>query len=188
MPAAASAPSAPTPAAPPAGPRLSERRYSAWQVLGFAAVTLAVVGAACLAGFAVGFRFGKASARVMSRGYVHPPSFSLPADPNTIPVPGERAYLGVTYVELTPELARREGLNVTEGALIRRVRGGSPAQAADLRNGDVILAVDGAPVGSSHDLRELIEASPPGHSVTLTILRAGQTIELTVTLGSATSP
>ncbi len=167
---------------------MSERRYSAWQVLGFAAVTLAVVGAALLTGFAVGYRWGRTSARLGARTYFHAPSFSAPAAPNTIPLPGEGPYLGVTYIEVTPELARREGLTVTAGALIRRVQDGSPAQEADLKAGDVILKLGDAAIGPDHDLRRLVGAYSPGQAVTLTILRGGQTFDVTVTLGAASVP
>ncbi len=62
----------------------------------------------------------------------------------------ERAYIGVRYVQVTPELQGAEGLPVGYGALVRSgedgpaVVPGSPAQKAGLRGGDLIVGIDGA--------------------------------------------
>jgi S1-C subfamily serine protease len=174
--------------APPSPIRLSERRYSAWHVFGFAAVSLAVVGGAFLAGLVIGCRWGAKASRLMQRGTFSAPFFVTPAVPHLEQGMGQRAYLGVTYDEVTPQLAKQEGLAVTYGALIRRVQEGSPALAADLRRGDVIVAFDGVPVDRRHGLRLLVEASSPGQTVTLTIARGDQTFDVPVTLGVAPSP
>ncbi|HSB90136.1 MAG TPA: PDZ domain-containing protein [Anaerolineales bacterium] len=124
----------------------------------------------------------------MQREPFSAPFFVSPAIPNLGPQTGQRAYLGVTYDEVTPQLAKREGLAVTDGALIRSVQEGSPALAADLHPGDVIVAFEGVPVDRRHGLRLLVEASSPGQAVTLTIARGDQTFDVPVTLGAAPSP
>ena len=88
------------------------------------------------------------------------------------------------------------------GAAITQVRAGSPAAKAGLKastgttavggedyptGGDVITQVDGKSVTSAADLQQLIDAKKPGDKVTLTVVRAGQTRTVDVTLGTRPS-
>jgi putative serine protease PepD len=70
------------------------------------------------------------------------------------------------------------------------VAAGSPAAKADLRPGDVITSIDGAPVTSTEDFITKIGDYSPGTTVTFTIKRAGKTLHVKVTLGArpATAP
>ncbi|HZT90539.1 MAG TPA: trypsin-like peptidase domain-containing protein [Gaiellaceae bacterium] len=73
------------------------------------------------------------------------------------------------------------------GARVSRVRSGSGAARAGIQLGDVITSVGGVKVTTPQRLRALIEAHQPGDTVQVTILRAGATRTLAVTLGNRTS-
>ncbi len=72
-----------------------------------------------------------------------------------------------------------------ESPRIVRVLGSSPAQAAGLAPGDVLVALDGVAYATATEdqLREAKEVMVPGHEVTLTVERAGETLDVPVTLG-----
>ena len=163
---------------------MSQPRFSLWQLLGFAAIVLAVAGGAFLSGLAVGRSWGTGSLQAARHGHDPAPSFSQPRLPDPAPFPSGRPYLGVRYEPVTPALATQEGLTVEEGAWVRRVEAGSPAEAAGLRPGDVLVAVDGVPIGRPHDLKTLVSARAPGEVVILTIVRGDQTLDVPATLAS----
>jgi Do/DeqQ family serine protease len=93
-----------------------------------------------------------------------------------------RARLGVTAQTIDSRLARSLGLKEVRGALVGDIASGSPADRAGLRRGDVILAVDGAPVSDSNALRNLVASSEPGSQVTLTFVRDGREQSVAATL------
>lgn len=94
-----------------------------------------------------------------------------------------RGYLGVSIQDVTPELARGLGLPDTKGALVADVTTGSPAEAAGLTRGDVILRFEGSEVGSGHALAALVAKTPVGTEATLAVRRSGSEREFRVTLG-----
>ncbi len=94
-----------------------------------------------------------------------------------------RAQLGVTAQTIDSALASSLGLKDVRGALVSDIVAGSPAEKAQLRRGDVILAVDGHPIADSNALRNRISSSKPQSSVALTVLRDGNEQILKVTLG-----
>jgi S1-C subfamily serine protease len=61
---------------------------------------------------------------------------------------------------------------------------GSPAEAAGLKEGDIITAVNGTTLDAAHPLDMVTSQLAPGQTATLTVLRGGQTITLSVTLGT----
>lgn len=85
-----------------------------------------------------------------------------------------RGRLGVEVQDLTPDIAQALRISETGGAVISRVAQNSPAQRAGLKPGDVIIAIDGATVQSSTDLRNRVGLTPVGQSLELTILRNGE--------------
>jgi S1-C subfamily serine protease len=93
--------------------------------------------------------------------------------PEEVPEVEIRPYLGVRYE------------TVEEGARIVEVTPEGPADQASLREGDVILAVDGAPVGEGNpDLAARILEHQPGDTVELRVQRGDEELELAVTLGA----
>jgi S1-C subfamily serine protease len=110
----------------------------------------------------------------------------------------EYAYIGVSTQALYPQLAERLDIDSDSGALIAEVVPGSPADEAGLESGDeeirfqgqqvtiggdVIVAVDGQELVEEADLATLIADYLPGDTVTLEVLRDGDTEEIDVELG-----
>jgi putative serine protease PepD len=71
------------------------------------------------------------------------------------------------------------------GAQVKQVVSGSPADNAGLKVGDLITAYNGQPVHTSDDLVNFVQAGTVGTKVPLTVVRGGQTMTITVTLGEA---
>lgn len=97
----------------------------------------------------------------------------------------KRGRLGVSVQDVTPDLARALKLDRPEGALVNQVTAGSPAQAAGIQIGDVILSVDGKAVAGAEDLRLKMGLTRVGATVHLTLTRKGQPVELTAMLTEA---
>jgi Do/DeqQ family serine protease len=89
-----------------------------------------------------------------------------------------RGRLGVNIQELTPELAQSLNLKDSRGVLVSGVEPGMPAEKAGVREGDVIIAVNGTRVDDSNSLRNRIAAMSPGTDVALTVLRDGHEEQL----------
>jgi S1-C subfamily serine protease len=102
-----------------------------------------------------------------------------PTSASTAPV-----HLGVTYDVVTPALAAAKQLPVTDGAYIVTVEAGSPAAAAGLQMGDVVIAVDGDKVDIKHTLAIRLVAYNAGDTFKLSVVRGTQTLTLTVTLAT----
>jgi serine protease Do len=86
---------------------------------------------------------------------------------------------------LTPEIALGLGLQATQdGALVAQVEPGSPAAIGGLRQGDVVVGVDGKPVNRLRELPRTIAATKPGASATLDILRRGAAMQVTLRVGA----
>ncbi len=94
-----------------------------------------------------------------------------------------RGWLGITLQPLTPELARSFGLESASGALISEVQPDTPAAAAGLRPGDVVLSVQGKDVRNHRELSEAVAALDPGTEAELVLLRKGKRQGVTVELG-----
>jgi len=85
----------------------------------------------------------------------------------------QRGMLGVGVQSITPELAKALSLKDSRGVLVNSIQPGSPAQKAGLRAGDVITALNGAPVDDPNALRNRIASTAPGSEVILTFVRDG---------------
>ncbi|MEM9617547.1 MAG: Do family serine endopeptidase [Pseudomonadota bacterium] len=94
-----------------------------------------------------------------------------------------RGWLGIQLQEVTTELAAALALKDRNGVLVAEVIDGAPAQAAGLRDGDVIIEIGGEDVAGTNELSRLVAAYPPGEDVRVKILRDGRERTLTVTLG-----
>jgi serine protease Do len=102
---------------------------------------------------------------------------------------GEKAYLGVRYLNLNASIAKNLNLTINAGAVVYTSSGnpiepGSPAQQAGIQQLDVITAINQTPVDSSSSLSSVLAKFKPGEQVTLTAFRSGVSIKIDVTLGS----
>ena len=82
-----------------------------------------------------------------------------------------RGFLGVVIQELTPELAKSLNEDVDDGLLVSQVEKGSPAHNAGIKQGDLIVALDGEKVDNLGRFRNKISLFSPGTIVELTIRR-----------------
>jgi len=97
-----------------------------------------------------------------------------------------RGKLGVGVQGVDQALAESFGLDKPRGALVSNVERGGPADAAGLKEGDVILAFDGQPVDSAGQLPAAVAAAKPGRKVELQVWREGASRKIDVTLGEVT--
>ncbi len=88
--------------------------------------------------------------------------------------------IGRQHVPLDDRVAAEMGLPVTRGAAIMHVSPESPAEEAGIRPGDVVVAVNGTEVTLEAPFPNLLGAVPTGVEVRLTVLRGGQTVNVTV--------
>jgi serine protease Do len=94
-----------------------------------------------------------------------------------------RGWLGVRIQEVTPDIAESLGLKGgARGALVAGVNGGGPADTAHLRNGDIILSFNDAPVKDMHALPRIVADTDVGKQVPLTVWRDGKETTLQATL------
>jgi serine protease Do len=91
----------------------------------------------------------------------------------------ERGWLGVSVQDLVPE----EGRSARRGVLVAAVERTSPAGRAGLRQGDVVVAINGDRVETSRALVRSVAAVPPGQTLRLTVLREGREREMPVQVG-----
>jgi serine protease Do len=85
-----------------------------------------------------------------------------------------RSKLGVTIQPMTPDLAQSLGVTETRGALVSDVEAGSPAEKAGIRQGDVIVALNGQRVTDANALRNQIASTRPETTVSLEVMRGGK--------------
>lgn len=93
---------------------------------------------------------------------------------------GQARQLGVTIDDLTPE-ELKTAAGAPSGVRIEDIRGGSPAEKAGLKEGDIVVEVDGDQVRSARQFARLIQETPDGRSIKLAVVRDGkrQSIEMT---------
>lgn len=94
-----------------------------------------------------------------------------------------RGWLGVRIQPVTPELAEALGLASEEGALVAMVVEGSPAAAAGLEAGDVIVRFDGAAVSEMRELPRAVALAEVGREVEVMAVRGGEELSFKVVLG-----
>jgi serine protease Do len=94
-----------------------------------------------------------------------------------------RGWMGVEVQPVTPAIADSLGMKKVGGALVDAAQAGSPASQSGIAVGDVIEAINGAPVKGSRDLVRRVATAAPGTSVKVEILRNGEAKTVTLTLG-----
>ncbi len=101
-------------------------------------------------------------------------------------------YLGVRYLIITPELAKRDKLPVDEGVLVRGGEDGpavvpdSPAAKAGIQTEDIIVSLNGEEITADRSLASLIQKYAVGDAVRIKIVRSGNEIDLSVKLEERT--
>ncbi|KAA0873822.1 DegQ family serine endoprotease [Nitrincola tapanii] len=98
-----------------------------------------------------------------------------------------RGWLGVVIQEVNRDLAESFGLDKPMGALVVKVMEESPALAAGLREGDVILRFNRQIINQSSDLPHQVGRIKPGERVALEVMREGRRQTLRVTIGTLPS-
>ncbi|MEK7123252.1 MAG: trypsin-like peptidase domain-containing protein, partial [Patescibacteria group bacterium] len=101
-----------------------------------------------------------------------------------------RPWLGVHYTMIDSEFVKNNKLSIDHGALIigdsqRKVMGvvpGSPAEKAGLKDGEIILELNGEKIDQDHPLAAIIAQQAPGDEVTLKVFSKGETREVKVKL------
>ncbi len=92
-------------------------------------------------------------------------------------------FLGISGVDLSPEVAAEFGLDAAEGAVVESVQDGSGAADAGVEANDIIVALEGEPITSMTDLIVSLRPYQPGDTIALDIVRGGRELRLDVTLG-----
>ena len=104
-------------------------------------------------------------------------------------------FLGIRYILITPETQTEMDLPVNEGALIIKGDGqeeiaivpDSAADEAGLKEGDIILEIDGEKITLQNSLAKIIRSRSPGDEVVLKVLRGEEEMTIEVILGEKTS-
>src|SRR5262245_4311256 len=95
----------------------------------------------------------------------------------------KRGYLGIAGQPVALSDAQRDAHQRERGLLVVGVTSGSPAAAAGVLVGDIVLDFDSHPVTAPEDLLDLLQGDRVGRAVTLRVLRGGAASDLTVTVG-----
>ena len=116
---------------------------------------------------------------------------------NPIEIRGD-PWFGFRGSPLSPALAEAAGLDRDQGFLVMIVEEDSPAEVAGLRGGDrvvqvegrelivggdLIIEINGDPVTGEEEFRRVLDESEIGDTVSLVVLRAGETVRISVVLG-----
>jgi serine protease Do len=107
--------------------------------------------------------------------------YGIPSDDS-----GGSSYLGVDIVDITADQLGALKLKEEKGVEVTMVDQDAPAGKAGIKEHDVILSMNGAPVESKSQLQRMIHETPPGRVVTLGLSRDGQPITLKLQLADRT--
>ena len=97
----------------------------------------------------------------------------------------QRGIIGVQIQDLTPDLAEALGTSHQRGAVVAQVIPGTPAEAAEIQAGDVIVEMNGEPVTGSSDLRNKVGLLRVGDAVRLAVVRDGETMTIDLAVGES---
>ncbi len=153
--------------------------------------------------------FGVTTATVVSSQGV---GFAIPSDailrelPSLVTTGGYRlhSFMGIQAADMTYQLAKLQGTNVTYGVLIQNVTAGGPSAAAGLKGGssasdvqgthyaiggDIIVGMNGTKIVNSDALSSYLqEKTLPGQTIAVQIIRSGQTMTVNLVLGERPPP
>ncbi len=121
------------------------------------------------------------SAIASGNGYYTGYSFAIPSNiarkvANDLKTYGvvQRAYLGVSIMDITPQKAEEMKLDNLDGVLVNLVDANGAAGQVGLEEGDVILAINGSKTNSASELREVLMQHSPGETVRVKVLHKGK--------------
>jgi len=97
-----------------------------------------------------------------------------------------RGFLGVSLQPVDKDIADAFGLAKAEGALISEIVKNSPAEKAGLKQGDIIVEYNGAPVKTLGSFRKDVSLMGPGSTIKLKVNRKGEILSFNIVLTSAT--
>ena len=95
------------------------------------------------------------------------------------------AFIGVEITSMNAELQAEYGFTISTGAVVMSVISGTGAAAGGVKQGDIIVGINGTAITSAQDVSSVISALKPGDVITLRIVRGTKHLTLHVTLGSA---
>lgn len=98
-----------------------------------------------------------------------------------------RGRIGVQIDQVSKDVAESIGLGKPQGALVRGVETGAPAEKAGIEAGDIIVKFDGKSIEKSSDLPRLVGNVKPGTKAVVTVFRRGVTKDLTVVIAEIES-
>lgn len=96
----------------------------------------------------------------------------------------EHAYIGLSMQTVNSRVAKRNHLSVNQGAYVSSVTSDGPAAKAGVKVGDVITAVNGEEISSADGMILAVRSHNIGDTITVTVMRDGQSQDIAVTLGS----
>jgi serine protease Do len=94
----------------------------------------------------------------------------------------QRGRIGVQIDQVTRDVAESIGLGRPQGALVRSVESGSPADKAGIQPGDIITKFNGQAIDRATDLPRRVGSTAPGTNVNLTVFRRGGSKDLSVSI------
>ena len=94
-----------------------------------------------------------------------------------------RLGIGVAPADIGRRLRRSVGLPDVDGLLVRVVEEGSPAEAAGIREGDLVVEVAGRTLSTPDDLLDALDAAGAGAPVEVTVMRGAERLTLSASLG-----
>lgn len=98
-----------------------------------------------------------------------------------------RGWIGVTIQDVEENTAKALGMKDAKGALVGSVMENEPAGKGGMKDGDIILAVDGKDIDDASALLRAIAEKTPGSKAVIKVWRDGKVLDLTVTLGERQS-
>jgi putative serine protease PepD len=94
------------------------------------------------------------------------------------------AFIGVEITSMTPSLQQEYGFTVSTGAVVMSVISGTGADAAGVKQGDIIVGINKTSIGSAQDVGSVVSALRPGDVIALHIVRGKRHLTISVTLGT----
>jgi len=99
-----------------------------------------------------------------------------------------RGWIGVEVQEITPAVAESFHLGDARGTIIAGVLRGGPADRAGVKPGDLLTAINDAPVSDPQGMLNLVAGLQPGSTAKMQLQRRSQTLEVTLTVGRRPKP